>query len=98
MRATSSRRLRSRAYGFRGRLAQTSPLQLGEVRERATGGAFGADFGDHNPVAFVKEILENILQLRRGVGAVQRPLVGQPGTGLAGEQPGTERGIVGGRY
>ena len=69
--------------------------QLGEVRERATAGAFGADFGDHNPVAFVEKILEDILQLRRGMGAVQRPLIGQHGAGFEGAQAGTQRSVVG---
>ena len=73
----------------------TSGYNSGEVRERATAGAFGADFGDDNPVAFVKKILEDILQLRRGVGAVQRPLVGQHGASFEGAQAGTQRGIVG---
>ena len=95
MKAISSRKLRSRCYVLRLTAAHTSPSQSGEVRERTTAGAFGADFGDHNPVALMDEILEDILQLRRGMGAVQRPLIGQHGAGFEGAQPQMQRSVVG---
>src|SRR5450756_109453 len=82
-------------YEYRhGSLKGYATLQLGEVGERPPAGAFGADFGDHNPVAFVKKVLQDILQLRRGVGTVQRPLIGQHRAGFESAQARAQRGVV----
>src|SRR5580765_1928152 len=72
----------------------TARLQLREVRERPPAGTFGADFGNYDPVAFVNKALEDIFQLRRGVGAVQRPLIGQHRAGFERAQAGAQRGVV----
>ena len=52
------------------------------------------DFGNHNAVAFVNKALEDIFQLRRSVGAVQRPLIGQHRAGFERAKPGAQRVVV----
>ena len=69
-------------------------LQLGEVGERPPAGAFGADFRNYDAVAFVNKAFEDIFQLRRSVGAVQRPLIGQHRASFERAKPGAQRGVV----
>jgi hypothetical protein len=69
-------------------------LHPGKVRQRAPAGSFGAHFGDHNAVAFVKKLAQNILELGSRMGAVQRPLIGQHRLRFESAQPRFERSVI----
>jgi hypothetical protein len=52
------------------------PLHPAEVGQRAAAGPFGADFRDHEAVAFVEKLTQDIFELGSRVGTVQSPLIG----------------------
>ena len=76
------------------RACTSADAQIGEVRQRAAAGALGPDLGHDDAVALVKKFLEDILQLSGGVGAVQRPLVGEHRAGFEGAQAGAGTGVI----
>ena len=69
-------------------------LQFRQIAQGAPAGPFGAHFRHYDPVAFMQELAQDVLQLRRRVGAVQRPLVGQDLARFKGAQAGLERRVV----
>ena len=50
-------------------------LQFRHVYQRPPAGPLRADFGDDDAVPIVHELTEDLLQLGRGIGAAQRPLI-----------------------
>jgi hypothetical protein len=70
------------------------PSELPQVAQSAPASPFRSDFRHHDAVALMKELPQNVLQLRGGVGAAQCPLVGQHLLGFKGPQARPEGAVI----